>query len=310
MRVALIGGTGFIGGYIIDGLLDAGHEPAVLVRAGSESKLRSAERCRRVSGDLSDRDAIARLMSGADAAIYLVGILREQPSKGITFEAIQYHGARRAIDVAVEQGVGRFLLMSANGAHAGGTPYERTKFEAERYLERSTLAGTAFRPSIVFGDPRGAMEFCTQLRDQMVRPPLPAASFFAGVSPAAGAAVMSPVHVEDVAAAFVGALEDDGMAGNTYALGGPEMLTWPDVIRRIAKACGRRKWIVPVPAPLVRLGAFFLDRFRWFPVTRDQLTMLMQGNVVEDNEAFDRLGIDPQRMTPETLSYLRQEPAP
>lgn len=305
MRVALIGGTGFIGGYIIDRLLDAGHEPAVLVRAGSESKLRAADRCRRVSGDLLDRDALARLMSGADAAIFLVGILRERPSKGITFEAIQYDGARRAIDVAVEQHVGRFLLQSANGARADGTPYQRTKFEAERYLERSALEGTVFRPSIVFGDPRGTTEFCTQLRDQMVRPPLPAASFFDGLSPTEGAAVMSPVHVEDVAAAFVGALEDHGMAGKTYPLGGPEVLTWPDVIRRIAAACGRRKWIVPVPAPLVRLGAFFLDRFPWFPVTRDQLTMLMQGNVVEDREAFERLGIEPQRMSPETLAYLR-----
>lgn len=304
MRVALIGGTGFVGGYIIDRLLDAGHEPAVLVRAGSEAKLRHADRCRRVSGDVGDRGALVRLLAGADAAIYLVGILREAPAKGSTFDALQYRGACRAVDVAVEQHVGRFLLMSANGVHADGTSYQRTKLEAERYLERSSLAGTVFRPSIIFGDPRGATEFCTQLRDQMVRPPLPAVSFFRGASPRAGEATMSLLHVDDVARAFVGALAHEETVGRTFALGGPEVLGWSDVVGRVATACGRRKWIVPVPVAAARLAAFFLDRFGWFPVTRDQLTMLVEGNVVRDNAAFDLLDIDPRRLAPEALAYL------
>ena len=82
--------------------------------------------------------------------------------------------ARRVIDAAVSQGVRRMLLMSANGARPEGTPYERTKYLAERHLADSGLDGTVFRPSVVFGDPRGRMEFCTQLRDQMIRPPVPA----------------------------------------------------------------------------------------------------------------------------------------
>ncbi|HZW59209.1 MAG TPA: NAD(P)H-binding protein [Woeseiaceae bacterium] len=304
LRVAVFGGTGFVGGYVVDALLDAGHEPSLLVRAGSEHKVRQPERCRMIPGDLQDRDAIAAVLDGAHAAIYLVGILRERRSAGITFDALQYDGVRRCVDLAVAEGVRRFLLMSANGVRDDGTPYERSKLRAELYLKDSALAWTIMRPSIIFGDPRGAMEFCTQLRDEMVSPPLPAVSFFSGWRPSRGAAVMSPVHVEDVAAAFVAALKGSEMLDRSFALGGPEILSWSAILRRVAAACGRRKWIVPVPAGLVHAAAAVFDRFAWFPVTRDQLTMLMRGNVVTDRAAFDLLGIEPRRMTMATLTYL------
>jgi len=306
MRVALIGGTGFVGGYIVDALLDAGHEPALLVRNGSEYRIRDASRCRIVTGDLDDDAAIARLLENAGAAIYLVGILREDPAAGITFEAMQFEGARRCIDTAVRQDVRKFLLMSANGARADGTPYQSSKYRAEQYLKSSGLDGTVFRPSVICGDPRGGMEFLTQLRDQMVRPPLPAVSFFRGFSPATGAARMSPVHVEDVALAFVRALDRDTAGFGPHVLGGPEVWTWPDTIQRIARACGRHKWVVPVPSIMVRMAASLLDRFAWFPVTRDQLTMLMEGNTVDAPAGFEAFGIAPRRLTDDRLAYLRE----
>lgn len=304
MRVALIGATGFVGGYVVDALLAAGHQPSLLVRPGSGHKARQADRCRTVPGSIADSAAIAGLLADADAAIYLAGILREAPSRGVTFTAVQYDGARRCIDIAAEKGLRRFLLMSANGVRPDGTPYQRSKYRAEQYLRDSGLAWTVFRPSVIFGDPRGATEFCTQLRDQMVRPPLPAVSFFSGISPSRGAAMMSPTHVEDVAAAFCRALTSSAMIDRVLPLGGPEILSWPDIVRRVALVCNRRKWVIPVPASLMRLPALMFDRFGWFPVTRDQLTMLMQGNTVRDFEAFDALGISPRRLSGETLDYL------
>lgn len=305
MRVALIGGTGFVGGYIVDALLDAGHEPVLLVRPGSEHRIREADRCRTVAGDPGDDAAIAALLENADAAIYLVGILREDPAAGVTFEATQFDGARRCIDAAVRLGVRKFLLMSANGVRADGTPYQSSKYRAEQYLENSGLDGTVFRPSVICGDPRGGMEFLTQLRDQMVRPPLPAVSFFRGLSPSAGAARMSPVYVGDVAQAFVRALTSDSAGFGPHVLGGPEVWTWPDTIKRIARVCGRNKWVVPVPSIMVHTAAFLFDRFAWFPVTRDQLTMLMEGNTVDPPGGFKAFGIAPRRLTDDRLAYLR-----
>lgn len=306
MRVALIGGTGFVGSYIVDALLDAGHEPALLVRPGSEHRIRDAGRCRTIAGDLDDDGAIVRLLENADAAIYLVGILREDPAAGVTFEATQFEGARRCIDIAVRLEVRKFLLMSANGVRADGTPYQSSKYRAEQYLNNSGLDGTVFRPSVICGDPRGGMEFLTQLRDQMVLPPLPAVSFFRGFSPSAGAARMSPVHVADVAHVFAGALDNDTAGIGPHLLGGPEVWTWPDTIQNIARVCGRNKWVVPVPSIMAYMAAFLLDRFTWFPVTRDQLTMLMEGNTVDAPAGFNTFGITPRRLNDDCLAYLRE----
>lgn len=305
MRIALFGGTGFIGSYIIDALLAAGHDPVLLVRPGSEHKVRQADRCRMVPGDVGNAAAIASVLKACDAAIFLIGILREEPQKGVTFEALQYEAACRVIDAASAQGVRRLLLMSANGASAEGTPYETTKYRAEQHLAGSGLDGTVFRPSVVFGDPRGKMEFCTQLRNQMVRPPFPAPAFFTGISPRRGTFSMTPVHVRDVAAAFAGCLDRQEAVGATWPLGGADTLEWPEILRRIATASGRRKLIVPVPALPLTLAASVLDRFRFFPVTRDQLQMLVAGNVVTSQRAFELLGIEPAAFSVEELSYLR-----
>lgn len=306
MRVALIGGTGFVGSYIIDELLAAGHQPVVLVRPGSEHRLREAAKCLVVAGTLADRAALAACMRDCDAVIYLVGILREQPSAGITFDGLQNTGARICIDVAIEQGVQRFVLMSANGASSEGTAYQRSKFAAEQYLAESGLPGTVFRPSVIFGDPRGCMEFCTQLRDQMIRPPLPVPVFFRGLSPARGGFSLSPVHVKDVASAFVASLQSPASIGLTLPLGGKETLAWPEILRRIAKASGKRKLLLPVPAIFVRLACVLLDRFSWFPITRDQLDMLLQGNVVESFQAFEMFGVSARAMQADELAYLQR----
>ncbi len=84
MRVAIIGGTGFVGGYLIDQFLDAGHSVSVLVRAGSENKIQKSDAIEIVSGDLRSQDALDAVCRGSDAVVYAVGILREFPGKGIS----------------------------------------------------------------------------------------------------------------------------------------------------------------------------------------------------------------------------------
>jgi NADH dehydrogenase len=93
VKVAIIGGTGFVGSYIVDALIDAGHEPHLLVRSGSEDKLHRAGECKLTTGDLGSPEAIDAVVAGCDAVIYNVGILREIPRQGVTFEALQYRGA-------------------------------------------------------------------------------------------------------------------------------------------------------------------------------------------------------------------------
>jgi len=304
VKIAVIGGTGFVGGYLVDALLDAGHEPHVLVRSGSEGKLHRADECMITKGDLGSADAIDAVVEGCDAVIYNVGILREFPRQGITFEALQYRGAETTADAAKRAGIRRFLLMSANGIDSAETPYQTTKLRAESAIRESGLDYTILRPSVIFGDPRGTMEFATQLYQDMVRKPLPAVGFHTGISPASGEVLMSPVHVRDVADAFVNALTDDSTIGQCYVLGGPEVVSWPEMLQRIAAAVGKNKLILPMPIGFMKLGATLFDWLPFFPVTRDQLTMLADGNTAEPDDLAALIKREPAEFSPENLGYL------
>ena len=298
MRVAIIGGTGFVGGYLIDALLGRGDEVVALVRSGSEGKLQQAPKVTTVTGDLDSPEALASLVEGCDAVIYCVGLLREFPRKGITFEKTQYQGVVSTIDAMRKSGVSRLALMSAIGVKDPGTAYQSTKFRAEEYALGSGLDVTVLRPSVIFGDPRGTMEFATQLHRDMVRPPLPGVAF-PGVR-------MSPVHVTDVADAFVSALHDDGTIGRRYELAGPEILSWREILKRVADAVDRSKIVLRMPLGVMRLGATLFDWLPFYPVTRDQLTMLEEGNMASPGDLQGLIGRDAQPMTPAALSYLRR----
>ena len=296
MRVAIVGGTGFVGGYLIDALLDRGDEVVALVRSGSEGKLQQAGKVTTVTGDIDSPQALASLVKGCDAVIYCVGLLREFPRKGITFEKTQYQGVVNTIDAMQKGGVSRLALMSAIGVKDPGTPYQSTKFRAEEYALGSGLDVTVLRPSVIFGDPRGTMEFATQLHRDMVKPPLPGVAF-PGVR-------MSPVHVLDVADAFVAALHDDRTIGRRYELAGPEILSWEDILKCVADAVDRSKIVLSMPLSVMRLGATLFDWLPIYPVTRDQLTMLEEGNTAPPEDLQGLIGRDAQPMTPAALAYL------
>jgi uncharacterized protein YbjT (DUF2867 family) len=308
MKVALFGGTGFVGSYLVDSLVAHGHVPRLLVRPGSEEKVVQRARCEIVTGDIDEPAAVAACLDGADAAIYNIGLIRELPKQGITWEAMHFAGARTAIDSAIHAGVRRFVLMSANGVKPEGTGYQSTKYRAEQYLAASGLDWTVFRPSIVFGDPRGRLEFCSMLRDQMIKPPVPAPLFHEGLWPGgAGRFLMSPVAVEDVAEAFVRSLETPASCGRVFPLGGPEALEWREILRIIAAGAGKKKLMVPAPVGAVRAVASLLDGFEWFPVTRAQLKMLLEGNACDGSDAWRMFGIEPTRFEVEALGYLRTD---
>ncbi len=308
MKVTVFGGTGFVGGYLIDELLGKGHHPILLVRPESNHKVNHREDCTLVYGDIADPDSVRAALSGADAVIYNIGILREFPARGVTYEALHFEGARRAMDAAEQAGVHRFLLMSANGVKADGTGYQRTKYMAEQYLKTTGLDWTVFRPSVLFGEPCGRMEFATQLCRDIVRSPLPAPLFYDGLFPVnAGGFRMSPVHVKDVASVFVQALEMPETSGHIFALCGPEALSWKEILQIIAAAAGTTKRVLPAPVLLLKGLAAVLDRFAFFPVTRDQLTMLMEGNTCDRHDAFHTFGLDPATFDTTSLSYLQHQ---
>ena len=153
MKVALFGGTGFVGAYIAEELLKNNHDPHLLVRPDSEHKVFQPDKCKVNIGDLRDFKTIELIVKDSDAVIYNIGIIRQFPKKGITFEAIHFEGAKHCIDVAKYIGIKRFILMSANEVKYDGTVYQSTKFLADQYLKNTGLDWTIFRPSLIFGNP-------------------------------------------------------------------------------------------------------------------------------------------------------------
>ena len=304
MKVALFGGTGFVGNYIINELIDSGFSTKVLVRKGSESKV--VADCEIVYGDIGDKKSIKETIKDTEAIIYNIGIIREFPSKGITYTGLHYEGVRLCIQMAEEMNVKRFILMSANGVKLNGTGYQSSKFQAEQEVQNSNLQWTIFRPSLIFGRPHNPVhqEFCSQLRDEMLSLPFPAPLFYEGILPVnAGSFSMSPIHAKNVSEFFVKSLNMKSTVRKIYNIGGLEDLTWKEIIHRISRASNKLPWKVPVPAILIKFVARIFDRFEWFPVTNDQLTMLMEGNIVNELY-FSNFDIEPIEFSAKNLDYL------
>ena len=306
MKVAIFGSTGFVGSYIVDKLISETFIPKVLIRKGSDSKVPSG--CEIIFGNIQDKSAIRQTMIGTDAVIYNIGIIRQFHQKRITFNELHVHGVKNCIEVAHKTGVKRFILMSANGVKLNGTEYQRTKWQADELLMQSDLNWTIFRPSLIFGDPRGhgRPEFCTQIKKNMLSLPLPAPLFYKGIWPrSAGGFSMTPIHVENVAEFFVKALIMESSEGKIYNLGGPETLTWRTIIHRIALVSRKNKWKIPAPVHAVKITASIFEKYEWFPVARDQLTMLMEGNTVSENY-FDQFYIFSKYFNNDNLGYLNK----
>jgi NADH dehydrogenase len=157
---------------------------------------------------------------------------------------------------------------------------------------------------VIFGNSEGLQEISHQLHQDLVKPPIPAIAFHTGWKPKGNGVVMSPVHVQDVANAFVGALSNPATVGETYVLGGPEILTWEEMIRRISKTVDRKKWLLPMPVAFMKFGAMLFDWLPFFPATRDQLTMLAEGNATDSGDLETLINRPPTAFVPENLSYL------
>lgn len=306
MKVSVFGSTGFVGNHILKAIKNSGYSAKVLIRSKSESKL--SINCDTIFGEISDRDAISDTINGTDTVIYNIGIIRQFESKNISFESLHYKGVKDCIEVASNLGVKRFILMSANGIKSNGTGYQITKWKAEQELIKSDLNWTIFRPSLIFGDPGGynRPEFCTQLRNDMLSLPIPAPLFFPGMSIFSGGLFsLSPIHVLNVADFFVKSIDMENSYKKIFNLGGPDILTWKEIIHIIALASKKLTWKIPAPILPVKILASLLEGFEWFPITKDQLTMLMEGNIVRE-QYFNEFKINPIPFNIKNLSYLKK----
>ena len=304
MKVAILGGSGFVGGYIVDELLSSGYIPKMIVREtfSTNNNLEGVE----ISLKESLFDSLSSDFSDVDCVIYNIGIIREFPDKGITFNEIHNKLAVHCMREAVSAGVDRFILMSANNGDMQRTDYEISKFKAERYIKGLPLDWTIFRPSLIFGDPRGAIEFCTQLKRDLILMPLPVPLFYNGLIPFSfGDFMLSPIHVKNVAQFFVKSISLKESYREVISLGGLNDITWKKLTKIVADICNKKKIYFPTPTIIVRMIASVFDRYEWFPITRVQLEMLVEGNTCDSRKVFQDYGITEISFKSNNLEYLK-----
>ncbi|HEV8617173.1 MAG TPA: complex I NDUFA9 subunit family protein [Methylomirabilota bacterium] len=270
-KVFVTGGTGFVGRAVVQALRGEGCVVRCLVRRGSEGDLQGLGAIERVEGDVMAPQTLDEGMAGCDAVVHLVGIIREQPAIGATFDRVHTQGTVNVLDAAIAAGVRRYLHMSALGTRAEArSRYHRTKWLAEEAVRSSALPWTIFRPSIIYG--RGD-QFVTMLADLIERYP---------AVPVLGTGLqrLQPIPVAQVAAGFARALSRPATVKQVYTVAGPDAVTMLELLDRLGHAMGRRHVRkIHVPLGLVRPVAGLMHRFPGFPVTPDQLLMLEEENV-------------------------------
>ncbi len=279
MKVLVTGATGFVGHAVLERLLSSPHEVIALRRNPAPQTARAADSRSGASvswrvGNVLDADSLVTAMQGVDAVIHLVGIISE--SRRVTFRDLHVKATENVLEAMKRAGVRRVVHMSALGTRPNAvSEYHRSKWAAEERVLQRGAAWTIFRPSLIYGPED---HFVNMFRRMLnFSPVLPVIG--------KGTAKFAPVHVTQVAEAFVKALTAPESAGKVFDLCGPEQFTMPEILRAVMKAAGKKRTIVRLPLWMAWAQAvvleFVLGRITGVPppLNRGQIIMLEEGSI-------------------------------
>jgi uncharacterized protein YbjT (DUF2867 family) len=282
MKILVTGGTGFIGPKVVHTLRAQGRDVRALVRRPDRATYLGGLGAQLVTGDVTDPVSLRAAIRGCTHVVHLVAIIQGRPDQ---FHRVMTVGTQNLIAAAKEEGVQRFVLMSALGTSetaAQTVPYFAAKWEEERDVAASGLEYTTFRPSFVFGRDGGALP--TFIRQVKLSPVVTVIG--------EGLQRSQPIWVEDVAATFAKAVDLPQAANRTFELGGPDIVDWNGLYRTIAKVLGKRRKLVHVPIGVARSGARLTERLPGAPLSVDQVSMIQGAdNVVSNTDAVDTFQI-------------------
>ena len=289
-EVIVLGGTGFLGRRVVRALLGRGHAVAVGTRFPEKIDRLSGHwdrPVRAVQLDLKDREALGRALSGAGAVVNCIGLYVETRTE--TFRDVHVEAVLRIAEIVRAAGDRRLIHISGIGASRNSpSAYARARAEGDDAVRDHCPEAVILRPSVLFSRD-GA--FFGDL-DAIIRR-LPIVPLFGD-----GGTRLQPVYVGDVAAAVCRVLDRDGTAGMVYDLGGSEVLTYREILSRLAARAGRRRLFLPVPFAVWRALAAMANQLPNPPLTPGQVALMQQDNIVGDDVAtFADLSIAPRSAT-------------
>ncbi len=240
MKIALTGGTGFIGTRLIDAALAGGHSLTALTRRDQPAR----DGVTWIAGSLEDRPAVARLVEGADAVIHLAGVLNARDAAG--FEAGNVAGTLAMLAAATAGAARRFVHASSLAAREPQLSlYGASKARAEALVERSGLDWTIVRPPAVYGPgDRETLELFKMARLGVI------------LMPPSGR--LSLIHVDDLVRLLLALAAEPGAPAQILIEpddGTPGGWTHRSFAQALGAAVGKRPAILSASAPLLRLAA-------------------------------------------------------
>jgi len=305
--ILVTGASGFVGSHLLPELLVAGHRVVALVRSAAAGE----KVTRRLpaalvanlelrTGDVDRPDTLPAALAGVDAVVHLVAIPRDRDG-GRQLLAVNLDGTRNLIGAMQASGVRRLVHLGAMGVEdREELHYARSKARAEQAVTESALDWTILKPSLLFGPGDGFFNIVADL----VR-------LSPGIVPVPGdgKSCFQPLHVGDLALCLRLSLERSETVGHAFELGGPRIWTYREITAEVCRATGRRRAIVSMPVPLIKLVAGAAEALHLpFPVATDQLRQLVLDNVGPLEGVHSAFGFIPRRMEGE-LQYLRRRKA-
>lgn len=278
MRIAITGGTGFVGGHLAQSLVSKGHN-VVLIARGRDSRdesLRSLPLAQFKPIGTADEDELFSTFQNCDAVAHCAGINREiEPHD---YERIHVQATLNVVNAAKRASVKKVILTSFYSARPNcGSGYHESKFAAEEIVRNSGLDYTVFKPGMIYGKGDHMLDHLSHVFYTL--------PIFALVGFKTKWA--APLAIEDMVRIMEASLIDGNFSKETIRILGPERITLETAVRRVAKVVGKTPIIFPMPVFFHYCFAFVLEALMKIPlVSVAQVRILSEG--------FDEIGADLQ----------------